>query len=211
MKLETVVVTVLSENTYIYYDEKTKEAIVIDPGGNSEKIIGAINALGVKVKGILLTHGHGDHIGAVEKVQAHTGASVFAHKDEEELLKSSKLNMSYYMDDNPISVTDSKWFEGDEDEYTFGGCTIKVLHTPGHTRGGVSYYDEYEKIVFTGDTLFLRDVGRTDFPGGNYETLEKSIREKLYTLPDDVIVYPGHGPKTKISKEKVYNNFVKAL
>jgi glyoxylase-like metal-dependent hydrolase (beta-lactamase superfamily II) len=210
MKLKIVVVTVLSENTYIYYDENIMEGIVIDPGGNSEKIINAIDSLGVKIKGIFLTHGHSDHIGAVEKVQAHTGASIFAHSDEEKLLKNSKLNMSYYMDGGPIAVTDSKWLY-DGDEYTFGSCTIKVIHTPGHTLGGCSFYDEKEKIVFTGDTLFLRDVGRTDLPGGNYETLEKSIRERLYTLPEDVTVYPGHGPETNIKRERTSNNYVKAL
>ena len=209
MKLETVVVTVLSENAYIYYDESIMEGIIIDPGGNPEKIISVIDSLGVKINGILLTHGHGDHIGAVEKVQAYTGASVFAHKDEEELLKSSKLNMSYYMGDDPVAVTDSKWFT-DNDEYKIGNCIIKVLHTPGHTLGGCSYYDKAGKVVFTGDTLFLGDIGRTDFPGGNYKTLEKSIKKRLYTLPDDVTVYPGHGPKTTIGKEKVSNNFVKA-
>ena len=190
------------ENIYIYYDKATNEGVIIDPGDSLETIVGAIKNL--KIKGILLTHGHFDHIFTVDKVRELTGAPVYAHKAEAEVLKSSEYNRSVWRD-MEISVVADKFFEDGDVFEISDEIKLKIIHTPGHTAGGLCYYDEKNGIMFTGDTLFKETIGRTDMPTGSRATLLKSVREKLFTLDGNVKVFPGHGKSTTVSHEKIYN------
>lgn len=198
----------LDVNTYLLTDERTKEAILIDVGGSFEKIKKETDSLGYKLKYILNTHGHFDHIlGEIEIQQNHPDIPIYIHKDdtphfsrlEEELriwgftYKTSPLKPDKYIDENTI--------------LSLGEETIQIFHTPGHSKGSLSFYIDGK--VFTGDALFQRSIGRTDFYDGDYDTLIKSIKTKLLTLPEETIVFPGHGPSTTIKEEKKYNTYLK--
>lgn len=212
MRTVCLPVTMMRENTYFYYDENTKEGVILDPGGEVKKLIAFIEENGLKISGILLTHGHFDHMQAVSKIKEATSARVFAHKDEAPILKNPDLNMSLSMLGRKIEIEPDVVLE-DGESVEFGENNkhcLRVLHTPGHTAGGVSYYAEECGAVFAGDTLFYESVGRTDFEGGDAERLLSSIREKLFTLPDNTIVHSGHGQSTSIAHEKRFNPFVKA-
>ncbi len=203
MKLVSIAVTQIQENVYFYYDENTLEGIVVDPGGEGDRIEKFITDNNLKIKGILLTHGHFDHIMAAEQIRKLTGAPIIAHKKEYNLLTDKSMNLSVHLGSG-TSVTPDILVEENE-VFSFDNTNIKVIHTPGHTQGGCCYYDEKEKIIFSGDTLFLESVGRTDFPYSNTDDLINSIQNKLFTLPDETRVYPGHGSSTTIAHEKKYN------
>lgn len=188
-------------NCYIIHDEKSKETMVIDPAGNVDQIVEMLDILHAKLKYIYLTHCHGDHIGGVTELkQRYGGQIVTQRKDAENLLDVNK-NLSYYVISKEMSIeVDAR--SDDEDLLHLGDLEFQVIHTPGHTSGGSCLYCEKERLLFSGDTLFRGTWGRTDVPTGDFEDIINSITKKLMILPDDTIVYPGHGKSTMIREEK---------
>jgi glyoxylase-like metal-dependent hydrolase (beta-lactamase superfamily II) len=207
MILERLVVGPLEENSYIVGDETTKDVIVIDPGDEGDRIIDLIKGQGFKVNAVICTHAHFDHVGAIGDIKAETGAKILLHKEDMDTYAMAKDHGALWgfdVDDLP----DPDGFLEEGDEVKVGSLTFKVLHTPGHSPGGICLYGE--GIVITGDTIFQGSVGRTDFPGGSHEMLKKSFG-RLLELPDDTKVYSGHGPETTIGREKASNFFVHEL
>ncbi|MCL1844179.1 MAG: MBL fold metallo-hydrolase [Defluviitaleaceae bacterium] len=204
MELKIINDNDFGQNVYLYYDKNSGDGVVIDPGDNLENIRQTL-AEGINVKAILLTHGHFDHILSAAELRKLTGANIYAHEAEVQVLESPDFNRSSQVGRNEVAVTPDKCFT-DGDIFKIGNAAeIKIIHTPGHTGGGVCYYDEKNAVIFTGDTLFKETIGRTDMPTGNHSTLLASIKEKLFTLPENVTVYPGHGESTSISHEKAKN------
>ena len=197
----------MNQKAYLYYHEGTKEGVLIDPGYYPERILATIAEHDVKLKMILLTHGHYDHITAASEIKTHTNAPIYSHKEEKPMLEDPALNLSTRTK-NKVSLSPDNLL-ANENTLTLAGASLEIIHTPGHTPGCVCYYDKDNDVIFTGDTLFKESVGRTDFPGGSREILTKSIKTKLFTLPEDVKVYPGHGDSTSIKHEKTYNPFVR--
>ena len=195
-------------NCYIIADEETKEAMVIDPGGEAEKILELLDILGAKVKYIYLTHCHGDHIGALNEVKSKKNGMILIQKDDYEGLKKPEINLTGTLCEIPIAIeADSRVNDGDI--LHIGNLEFEVIHTPGHTKGGSSLYCEKEKMLFSGDTLFKGAWGRTDLPTSSFEDIISSISNKLLVLPDETIVYPGHGISTKIVEEEpIYYNLM---
>ena len=188
-------------NCYIIQDEKTKETMVIDPAGNVEEIIEMLNVLDAKLKYIYLTHCHGDHIGGVKQLKEKCGGKVITERTEaENLLDPNKSLTSYLGFDGLVVETDARVDDGDL--LHLGQLQFKVIHTPGHTSGGTCIYCSKENMLFSGDTLFRGAWGRTDVPTGDFENIISSISKKLMVLPDETIVYPGHGKSTMIREEK---------
>lgn len=197
----------LAVNCWFLVNTDTKEALVFDPGDEAERIQAYAAKKECTIKGILLTHGHADHMGGAEALRSLTGAPIYALQEEEEMLLNAKTNLSVFIQHKSITVNADEFLK-DGQELTLGGMKLKVFHTPGHTPGGCSYYCEDAGCVFSGDTLFQASVGRSDFPGGSMSELVRSVKEKLFMLPDGTKVYPGHGDATTIGYEKVYNPFV---
>jgi len=200
----------MGQNIYLCHCKATGEGILIDAGCNTadeKAILTAISENSITVKAILLTHGHYDHVTGVEKIKQATGAKVYCHICEKQMLENPELNLSC-LTANKIYVTPDEIFN-DGDTFQFGQCMVKILHTPGHTPGGVCYYNEDCGLLFSGDTLFKSSIGRTDFPQGDQQKLIRNINAKLLTLPEDVAVYPGHGDSTTIGREKKQNPFLK--
>lgn len=188
-------------NCYIVQDEKTKETIVIDPGGEPEKILEMLKLLHAKVKYIYLTHCHADHIGAVTPLQEKVGGRILIHRTDAENLNVDKVNLATYIGLPEIKLQADSRID-DQDLIHIGSLEFKVIHTPGHTAGSTSLYLESEKLLFSGDTLFRGTWGRTDLPTSSFEAIMESISKKLMSLPEDTIVYPGHGKSTRIKEEK---------
>lgn len=178
-------------NCYIIQDEETKETMVIDPGGSFPKLKEMLNVIGAKVKYILLTHCHADHIGAVNEVKDNFGGKLLIHRFDEEGLKNPIINLSTHIGLGDICLDDDSRLN-DGDILHVGKLEFEVIHTPGHTTGSISIYCEQEKMLFSGDTLFRGTWGRTDLPTSNREEIIDSITNKLMRLPEDTIVYPGH-------------------
>ncbi len=194
-------------NVYTVYNEESKEAFIVDPSDSAKVLIGQLEERGLKLKAILLTHAHFDHIGAVNDLKGYCPeAKVYVGEVDEEMLSDPGLNLSEAFEGNPVIVRADKTVR-DNEVISILGMDIKCIHTPGHTSGSISYYAEDIKTVFSGDTLFSGSVGRSDFPTGNENTLLKSIEEKLFTLPEDTSVLPGHDSLTTIGREKKYNMF----
>ena len=205
MKILQMEVGSLGTNCYIAYCENTKKAVVIDPGGDASRIMAAINREGLTVEAIINTHGHADHVMANIKVKEATGAPLWIHSADADMLGSGSRNLSAYLGGSVSCGTPDRLL-AEGDVLSVGDFTLKVLHTPGHTPGGISLLADKE--VFVGDTLFAESIGRTDFPGGSYSQLIQSIKTKLMTLDDDVKAYPGHGPATTIGWERRQNPFI---
>ena len=205
LKVNQYVVGPVQTNCYFAINDELKELLIIDPGASARQLAERVRAEGCRPVAILLTHGHFDHATAAEELAKEFDIPIYAHEDEKETLEDSELNASWMMGERLVFHADR--FLKDEQEIELAGFPIKVLLTPGHTVGGCCYYFKEEGMVFSGDSLFCMSVGRTDFPTGSMSTLVRSIREKLMVLPDDVKVYPGHGPSTTIGYERENNSF----
>lgn len=206
MKIEKFVLGALQTNSYLILNEDTKEVLIVDPATCPDYVVSHVKSNGYVPKGILLTHGHFDHVMGIEKWVELYDIPVYLHEEEKEVLATPNLNLSvmmgkYYSYDKVQTLKDGEILE-------LAGFSFKVIHTPGHTKGGCCYYEESEEVLISGDTLFHSSVGRSDFPTGSMSTLIKSIKEKLFVLPDMVMVYPGHNSLTCIADEKKYNPFV---
>ncbi len=197
----------LAVNCYFLVNQETGEALVFDPGDEVERLQSHVRKNGWSVKAILLTHGHSDHMGGVNELRELTGARVYAMEEEEPLLSNAMNNLSIFIQKKPITVEADEYLK-DGQELELCGIGLKALLTPGHTPGGCCYYCREAGAVFSGDTLFCGSVGRSDFPGGSMSELVRSVKEKLFLLPEDTKVYPGHGDETTIEYEKKYNSFV---
>lgn len=195
----------LDVNCYILGCETSKKAIVIDPGGNVPQIMSVLDKHGLEVEMIINTHGHFDHIGGNKELQEKTGADLLVHRYDSSLLVQAKETAAIFGLGATPSPEPTRELVGRE-QLTVGDISLRVLHTPGHSRGGICLYTEGH--VFVGDTLFAGSIGRTDLPEGDYSQLIASIKEQLMTLPDDTNVYPGHGPATTVGNEKQNNPFL---
>ncbi|WP_240840577.1 MBL fold metallo-hydrolase [Acidaminobacter sp. JC074] len=203
--IERIVVGKFAVNCFFVMCDETKEAVIIDPGAQANVIDRQVKKHEAKVKYIVLTHGHGDHIGAVEELKALYNVPVIASEDEDDMLQNPDFNESSRICDHAISFTADQYVR-DEDELTFGNKTMKFIMTPGHTKGGMCIH--IDDHLFTGDTLFNRSVGRTDLYGGSHQTLISSIAFKLLRLDDETKVYPGHGAMSTIGFEREHNPFM---
>lgn len=195
-------------NTWLVWDEASLNGILIDPAAPSDALLERIHELGLKVPLIVNTHGHGDHIGGNDFFKNALGAKVLIHPADAHLLTDNKLNFSEYLG-SPLQLSPADLLAEDGESISLGSHIFTIIHTPGHTPGCICLHSD--KFLFSGDTLFELSVGRTDFPGGSRQQIQKSIRERLYILPDDTVVYPGHGPRTTIGMEKQNNPFVRPL
>ena len=191
-------------NCYIAHKKDSKEAIIVDPGDRGEALCTLLEKEGLLLKAILLTHGHFDHIMGVDALREQTGAKVYACEAEREIMEDPEKNLTQTWLNVPFRLKVDEYL-ADEAEFTAAGFQIRLLATPGHTKGGCCYYLPEEGVCFTGDTVFCGSVGRTDLPTGNFETLIASIREKLFPLPADTVLLPGHEEFTTLADEKQHN------
>ena len=188
-------------NCYIVQDEKSKETMVIDPAGDVDKIVEMLDILNANLKYIYLTHCHGDHIGGVKELKERKGGKILAHRNTAENLLDPNISLTTYIGlEGLVIQVDSRVDDGDL--IHLGNLEFRVIHTPGHTKGSTSLYCEKEGLLFSGDTLFRGTWGRTDLPTSSFVQIIDSITKKLLILPDETIVYPGHGKSTLIKEEK---------
>ena len=206
LKINQYVVGPVQTNCYFAINDDTKELLVIDPGASPKQLAERIRQETCTPVAILLTHGHFDHATGAEELAKEFDIPIYAYETEKETLEDANLNVSWMMGESLVFHADK--FLKDEQEINLAGFHIRVLHTPGHTKGGCCYYFPYENVVFCGDTLFCTSVGRSDLPGGSASELIRSIQEKLMTLPERTTVYPGHNDVTTIENERMYNLYL---
>lgn len=207
MEIKRLVLGLVRTNCYIVYSEATKKAVIIDPAADSRRIMEEISGLGVMPEAVLLTHGHFDHMLAAESLKNGYQIPICVHKADAQLVKHPDLNCSEQFLHMAYAVSANEELE-DGQTLGFLDGALTVISTPGHTAGSCCYYAAKENILFSGDTLFQGSVGRTDLPTGSAATLVNSIREKLFTLPEETLVLSGHGDQTTIGEEKQYNPYV---
>lgn len=205
MAVKVLTVGPLAENCIIY--SKGNRCIIFDPGDEGDKIVEYIKQNSFEPLYILNTHGHFDHIGAVRYLQKYFNIPFYLHSDDNYLIKSSAESILFAF--IRVEVPEKICFLNDNEIIKFEDEEFLVIHTPGHTKGSVCFYNSKSNILISGDTLFNNSIGRTDLPGGDYNSLIDSIRNKLFLLPENTIVYPGHGIETNIGFEKAYNPFLK--
>lgn len=201
MHIEKIFIDAVQTNCYLLVDETDNEAFVVDPGGEPQKILARIAELGCKVKAIINTHGHSDHIEGNEAVKEATNAPIWIHRDDASMLVDGEENFSAYTGKHLIMPPADRLLE-DGDVLKLGDYSFEVMATPGHSPGSICLYGE--GILLSGDTLFCRGRGRTDFIGGSTEQIMDSIKNKILVLPEETRVYPGHGMETAIGAEKPY-------
>ncbi len=207
MIIASLPVGLIQTNCYIVGCEETKEGVVIDPGGHPERILAEVERHGLAIKYVLDTHAHFDHTDANGAIVRATGASLALHPDDRPLLEASGGATLFGMRADPSPPPDVELHDGDA--IKVGTLDFAVLHTPGHTPGHVCFYEADEGVLFDGDVLFYRGIGRTDLPGGSWQQLLDSIQGVLFALPDSTIVYSGHGPATTIGEEKRLNPWLR--
>lgn len=195
----------LATNCYLLHDGR--EAVVFDPGGSPEPVLDYLKKHGLRLTAIYNTHLHFDHVAGNRALADATGAPIYANERDAFLIPENRQASVMF---GVPPVEDFTFTNVDEGAFTVLGAEMRVLATPGHTPGSLSYYLPEYKLAICGDVLFRRDIGRTDFKGGDYATIERSIRDKLYALPEDTRVCPGHEDETSIGEEKLYNNYVRA-
>ena len=205
MKIVNISSGFMSANTYLIIDEETNISAIVDPGGDSAHIIAQISANGTRTEKILLTHGHYDHILALDDVRKAVGAKVYIHRYDNICLKNTTYSLMEHIGRRD-TFDDADVLLSDGDEITIGSEKVKAVHTPGHTAGSVCYITDAG--IITGDTLFFESIGRSDFPGGDAEALEESVRG-LYALDGDYVLYPGHGQTTTLEHERKFNPYVR--
>jgi glyoxylase-like metal-dependent hydrolase (beta-lactamase superfamily II) len=203
--LERIAVGPIETNCYLFGCSETRQAVIIDPGDEPERICALVHLHQAEISALVLTHGHYDHLGGVGDLRRKFSCPVMIHKAEAETLTDPRANMSFLLGAG-VALDPAERLLEDGDTVAVGNLTLSVIHTPGHSPGGICLH--WEKILFGGDLLFMMSIGRTDLPGGSFQQLENSIRTKVYTLPDDTLVYPGHGEKTTVGFEKKNNQFV---
>jgi glyoxylase-like metal-dependent hydrolase (beta-lactamase superfamily II) len=206
IEVHTVVTGPFVENAFVVHDTATHDAVIIDPGDDPGRILRTAEQLGAKVHAVLLTHGHIDHAGAVGRILEKLKVPFLVHKEEQYWLDGLEEQARMF-GVRAGAVPQPTGYLEDGQELTFGSLRFKVIHTPGHTAGGVSYV--IGKIVFAGDTLFAGSIGRTDLPGGSFDQIIASIEQRLLPLGDDVDVYCGHGPETTLGRERRSNPFLR--
>ena len=207
MHMEQYVVGMVATNCYLIYHTQTKEALLIDPGAEAQRLMDEMARLEVTPVAVLLTHGHFDHARDANQIAEAYQIPVYAYVDEQQTLEDPRVNLS-----GPMAGTPARYhadvYVRDEQELDLAGFHIRVLFTPGHTPGGCCYYFPREDVVFTGDSLFCGSIGRTDFPGGSAAVLVRAVRDKLMVLPEQTMVCPGHDARTTIEQERMYNPFL---
>jgi hydroxyacylglutathione hydrolase len=209
MKIDTLVLGLYENNCYVLRkDVKHNDCLIIDTGLDSAPLVEFLQRNELAPEAVLLTHGHADHIAAIEELKGHwPNIKVCIHRDDAQMLSNPKTNMSS-LAGIPLRTSPADIFLEDDVTVSHAGISLDVLHTPGHTPGGVCFYISGAGVVFTGDTLFAGGVGRTDFPYGSADQLIAGIKEKLFMLPEATRVYPGHGPATTIRNEKKHNPYL---
>lgn len=204
LKIKKRILSVCQTNCYYVFRDGSDEVVIIDPGDRGDIVYQDAKSLGCnKIAGILLTHGHGDHTGGALQLKELTGAKIYAYEEEAELLKDPEKNLSGWF--GPAYGWEADEYFRDNQEFDMAGIHFKVLHTPGHTQGGCCYYDEADSCCFCGDTIFNGSVGRTDFYSGSARALIDSIQKRIFTLPPDTKLYPGHNEETTVAYEMKYN------
>ena len=204
LTIRSFAVMPFDENCYVVSDN-TGEGVVIDPGGMASTILEYIRGAKLSIKAVLNTHGHCDHIGADDAIRDATEAPLYIHKEDAPMLGDVKLNLSAFMGFRALARP-AEHLLSEGDVISFGQSKLEVLHTPGHSKGGVCFVGD--GVVFTGDTLFAGSIGRSDFPGGSEVELIGNIKKRLLVLPDDMKVYSGHGPSSEIGWERVRNPYL---
>ena len=207
MIIATLPVGLIQTNCYVAGCPDTKECAVIDPGGHPERILAEVERQGLSIKYVLNTHAHFDHTDGNGGIVGASDATLALHPLDLPLLKASGGASLFGLQADPSPLPDLELQDGDELEV--GTLRFKVLHTPGHTPGHVCFYEQAEGVLFDGDVVFYRSIGRTDLPGGDYQQMMNSIRNVLLSLPDDTVVYSGHGPATTIGDEKRLNPWLR--
>lgn len=205
MRIDTIVVGPLGVNCYILSEGGS--AVIVDPGGDAAEIVRFLESNGLKPAAIVNTHGHFDHIGAIDELMKKYDIPFYIHRDDEFLVGHGAQTAMMFGAPEQVNPSVTNYLE-DGQELEIGGVRMKILHTPGHSPGGVSIYLEEISSVITGDTLFLESIGRSDFPYASHDQLIGGIKSKLAVLPDDTKVYPGHGPESSIGHEMKYNPFL---
>lgn len=205
LKIGKIVMGSVQTNCYFVYKENEKKIIVIDPADRGEYLYNSFIEKGLEVAGIILTHGHFDHVWGCNQLRELSGAKVYAWEEEQDLCESAELNVSE-MAGRPYIVTVDEYVR-DGEVLVIEGIPVKIIGTPGHTKGSCCLYFEEDGLLVCGDTLFEGSVGRTDLPTGSWGTLSRSLKEKVLVLPDDTKVFPGHGGSTTIGDEKKYNPY----
>ena len=206
MILKTFIEGPIDANNYLIIDEKTNDAVLIDCSSARPEFINAVKESGVNLKYILLTHGHFDHLLGVDKFKEVFGVETYVSEDDMEQVRLVPDMMQMFAGMVPVNISGINHFVHDGDEFVIGDITIKAISTPGHTQGGMCYL--IGDKLFSGDTLFQSSVGRCDLTGGSLKNIVDSIKNKLFTLPDETEVFPGHGVKTTIGFEKKYNEIL---
>lgn len=208
MQIEPLVVSDYDENTYLVWDSETHRGFIVDPGAEAPRLIERIETLGITLEAVLLTHGHSDHIGAVAEIKERYDLPIYIGEGEQDLLTDPLKNLSGLHGEGIVAPAADHLLR-DGDSLTIAGFDLTISMTPGHSPASICY--RYDKIMFCGDVIFMGSIGRTDLPGADHQIMMRTLTEKILTLPDEVFLYPGHGPATTVGRERMVNPFLLQL